>query len=106
MKKNDFNFGIITENSTDFKKFSSQNSVRMCVCCRKRFSQDQLLRLKADNAKIVFFDGSGRSFYICEECIGSDKIIGSLIRVKNTPKDKNIIREHIKEIRNKWQKLD
>ncbi|PAF53205.1 hypothetical protein BKH42_07330 [Helicobacter sp. 13S00482-2] len=90
----------------DFKKFSSQNSVRMCVCCRKRFGQNKLIRLKTDGTKIVFFDGIGRSFYICEECIGSEKIIGSLIRLKNIPKDKNIITEHIKEIRNKWQKLD
>lgn len=94
------------DKSIEFRKFSSQNSVRMCVCCRRRFSQNELLRLKIDDAKIVFFDGSGRSFYICEECISSDKIIGSLIRVKNTPKDKNIIRMYIKEIRNKWQKLD
>lgn len=94
------------DKSIEFRKFSSQHSVRMCVCCRKRFGQNELLRLKIDDAKIVFFDGSGRSFYICEECINSDKIIGSLIRVKNTPKDKNIIRMYIKEIRNKWQKLD
>ncbi|PAF43201.1 DUF448 domain-containing protein [Helicobacter sp. 11S02596-1] len=92
--------------SRGFRRFSSQNAVRMCVCCRKRFIQSKLFRLKINNARIGLFDGSGRSFYLCEECIDNNKIIGSLTKLKNAPKDKNIIKEQIEEIRIQWQKLD
>ncbi|PAF49101.1 hypothetical protein BKH41_03155 [Helicobacter sp. 12S02232-10] len=90
----------------DFRKFSSQNAVRMCVCCRQRFMQSELFRLQINNAGIKLFDGNGRSFYLCEKCINSSKIIISLTKLKNAPKDKNIIKEQIEEIRIKWQKLD
>ncbi|PAF51660.1 hypothetical protein BKH44_05080 [Helicobacter sp. 13S00477-4] len=78
----------------------------MCICCRKRLKQKELFRLKTQNTKIELFDGNGRSFYICKECFDSDKIVMSLIKLKKTPKDKNIIKEQVEEIRSKWQKLD
>ena len=45
--------------------------VRMCIVCRKRYTQDSLIRLKfyKEKQKIVEFNGTGRSFYICKECL-------------------------------------
>ncbi|WP_095273708.1 DUF448 domain-containing protein [Helicobacter sp. 11S03491-1] len=94
------------DKTPQFKRFSSKKAMRMCICCRKRLIQNELLRFKIEHVKIKLFDGNGRSFYICKECMSSDKIIGSLAKLKNAPKDKNIIKEHIEEIRSIWQKLD
>lgn len=43
--------------------------VRMCVLCRDRIVQNDLLRLQCIDKKLVPFTGNGRSFYICCECI-------------------------------------
>ncbi len=43
--------------------------VRMCVFCRNRHEQKNLLRLKCENKKLVLYDGYNRSFYICCNCI-------------------------------------
>lgn len=88
-----------------FKRFVSPNAVRMCVCCRGRYLQTELLRLKVEGATIKLFNGNGRSFYLCDVCINSNKIIGFFGRIKGIPKDKEVIKEHVEEIRNKWQKM-
>ncbi|PKN15119.1 MAG: DUF448 domain-containing protein [Deltaproteobacteria bacterium HGW-Deltaproteobacteria-24] len=47
-----------------------EKPLRMCVVCRSKISQKQLLRLQCDeNKKLVPFQNYGRSFYICNECI-------------------------------------
>ncbi len=43
--------------------------IRTCVVCRKKFEQDVLIRLKCENKKLSAYDNSGRSFYICKECL-------------------------------------
>ncbi len=44
--------------------------IRMCIVCRKREEQKKLLRLQVDeNEKVVFYQGRGRSFYLCSSCI-------------------------------------
>jgi predicted RNA-binding protein YlxR (DUF448 family) len=48
--------------------------IRMCIGCRERFEQKTLKRFKCENRQILRFDGVGRSFYICENCINSKKI--------------------------------
>ncbi len=55
--------------------------VRMCINCRKRFYQDELMRLQCIDKKIVIFSGVGRSFYICETCIDNKKLSKSLARL-------------------------
>ncbi len=40
----------------------------MCIQCRTRFNQDQLLRLQSVNRELSLFTGHGRSFYVCKEC--------------------------------------
>lgn len=47
-----------------------EKPLRMCIGCRSKISQKQLLRLQCDeNKKLVPFQNNGRSFYICKECI-------------------------------------
>lgn len=41
----------------------------MCISCRQRLGKSELLRLQCKNKKLVPFNGDGRSFYICHECI-------------------------------------
>ncbi len=47
----------------------------MCVACRKRAAQKTLIRLQNKDSKAIKYSGSGRSFYLCKECIISDKHI-------------------------------
>ncbi|OOP78044.1 hypothetical protein B0X29_03205 [Helicobacter pylori] len=68
--------------------------IRMCVACRMRQPQKDLLRLKSFDNQIMEFDGKGRSFYVCGNCLknGEKKLLKAVSKIKNTPKDvKNII---------------
>ena len=49
--------------------------IRMCVSCRKRAYQKELIRLQKNGDKATKFIGSGRSFYICLDCLENDKHI-------------------------------
>jgi len=46
---------------------------RMCVACRERFEQKALLRLQCKEQKLSSYSGSGRSFYLCLECVENEK---------------------------------
>jgi uncharacterized protein len=55
--------------------------LRMCVSCRNREAQSKLLRLQCIDGSIEVFKGIGRSFYLCEDCILSEKkVIKALMR--------------------------
>ncbi|MDQ1325958.1 MAG: uncharacterized protein QG564_1082 [Campylobacterota bacterium] len=54
--------------------------IRMCVACRNRFPQKDLIRLKQEGKDIVAYDGKGRSFYLCDECSIDEKKIKGLIK--------------------------
>ncbi len=43
--------------------------IRTCVICRGKYPQNDLLRLKCEDKKLVPYDNYGRSFYICNDCI-------------------------------------
>jgi len=62
----------------------------MCISCRNREVQDQLLRLRCFNGSIERFEGIGRSFYICKSCLEDEKkVIKSLMRqCRSGEKDK------------------
>ena len=87
-------------------KFMLKNHVRMCVCCKKRFIQDRLFRLRMHDAKIFIFDGNGRSFYLCKDCINESRVVTILCKLKNAPKNHDIIRKQMEEIKTKWEKSD
>ncbi|QKF80937.1 hypothetical protein CRV08_05235 [Halarcobacter ebronensis] len=46
-----------------------KSPIRTCVICRGKFPQNELLRLKCEDKKLVPFDNNGRSFYICSDCL-------------------------------------
>ncbi|NPA29228.1 MAG: DUF448 domain-containing protein [Epsilonproteobacteria bacterium] len=48
--------------------------VRMCIHCRRRFLQAQLIRLQCENNHLRPFRGQGRSFYLCTSCIDEPKL--------------------------------
>nr|WP_317404957.1 DUF448 domain-containing protein [uncultured Helicobacter sp.] len=78
---------------------------RMCVKCRKRFHQKELLRLQCDGYSLCEFSGKGRSFYVCEECLGQPKTLQVILKInKLKPSEEYALR--LKEISNQWKKLD
>lgn len=78
--------------------------IRMCVVCRTRFVQKELIRLKILNEKLVFFDGFGRSVYLCVDCLWDLKVHHKLQKLKQISKDKEQLCLNIQEIREKCQR--
>ena len=72
---------------------------RMCVVCRDRLAQDEMLRLQCQNQSVIVFNGSGRSFYICKNCINNKKLDKIIQRICKTNKINNLeIIRKIKEM--------
>ncbi len=71
---------------------------RMCVSCRQRDSQNNLVRLQCNEGELDCFNGRGRSFYLCNECLLNEKKISkSLMRMcRSNKKDK--LMNKLKEI--------
>ncbi len=66
--------------------------IRTCVICRGKYPQNDLLRLKCKDKKLVPYDNYGRSFYICNDCISILK--DSQINQKDFKKiEKTLFRE-------------
>ncbi len=76
--------------------------MRMCILCRIREPQKDLMRLKIMQGQITIFDGSGRSLYLCNRCLMSDKLVFRLSKLKNITQTKEQIYLRIEEL--KWQK--
>lgn len=83
--------------------FEKQEPVRMCVVCRTRFFQKGLVRLKILDGKLVFFDGYGRSVYLCIDCLKDEKLHHKILKVKQITRDKEQIDINIWEIREQCQ---
>ncbi len=64
--------------------------IRMCISCRGRFTQNQLLRFQCMDGSLESFNGLGRSFYLCKDClIEEKKSLKALMRqCKSGDKDK------------------
>ena len=69
--------------------------LRTCVVCKGKFEQKELLRLKCEEKRLLFYNNSGRSFYICSEC---EKLLQTDINGKEY---KKIEKSLCKECRNK-----
>lgn len=69
---------------------------RMCIICKGRYLQHELIRLQNINSSIVWFQGINRSFYICDICIDLEKTIKILASRFKIDKDK--VNEDIREI--------
>ncbi len=81
--------------------FYSKKSIRMCVVCKKRDFQKDLLRFKSLESTLQLYEGSGRSFYVCYECLQKDGIQKSMKRFVSKADN---LREQIEEIIRKCQK--
>ena len=78
------------------KKFHSPT--RMCISCRERDEQSELLRLQCIEGSIETFQKVGRSFYLCENCLCQDKkVIKTLMRQCRSG-DKDKLMNKLKEI--------
>ncbi len=76
----------------------SHKPIRMCISCRKRESQDSLVRLQCTDGSLEVYKMNGRSFYLCRNCIDEEKkVLKSLMRqCKSGDKDK--LMNKLKEI--------
>ena len=71
---------------------------RMCIACRSRHPQNTLIRLKLSGKDVVVYDGQGRSFYLCADCVKNEKKVkGLVIRFKQ---DKERFIKLLKELLN------
>ena len=78
------------------KKF--HQPTRMCVSCRNRYPQFELLRLQCEGGELSAFSQVGRSFYLCQSCLnGEKKLLKTLMRhCRSGEKDK--LMNKLKEI--------
>ncbi len=58
----------------------NRQPIRMCIACRSRYPQKMLIRLKQVDRKIIAYDGNGRSFYVCKDCVTDKKKIVGLTK--------------------------
>ena len=72
--------------------------IRMCIACRSRHPQNTLIRLKQSGKEIIVFDGMGRSFYLCDECVKNEKKVKGL--VKRFKQDAEYFTKLLKELMN------
>ncbi|MRJ06569.1 MAG: DUF448 domain-containing protein [Epsilonproteobacteria bacterium] len=68
----------------------------MCVVCRGRFPQRELLRLQCINKELRKWSGSGRSFYLCETCRNSPKLYKILSKICRVERER--VKKLLKEI--------
>lgn len=70
----------------------------MCVSCRKRDIQSELLRLQCSDGALERFKGCGRSFYLCQECILSERKVSKALMRQCKSSDRDRLINKLKEI--------
>ncbi len=70
--------------------------IRMCIACRKREKQQNLIRLQKDGKNLIRYSGRGRSFYLCTKCLAGQHI--SKIVAGREKLDIKSVEELIKEL--------
>jgi len=78
------------------KKF--HQPTRMCVSCRTKESQSNLLRLQCFSGELDLFTGSGRSFYLCQSCLMEDKKLSRALMRQCKSSNKDKLMNKLKEI--------
>jgi len=66
-------------------------SVRTCIVCRIKLSQQILNRIQCQDKKLTKFTGSGRSFYICNDCLQNEKKVEKALYRQCKNKDEYIV---------------
>jgi len=46
-----------------------KKTIRMCIACRDRILQKELLRLQCKDNILLKYSKQGRSFYLCQNCL-------------------------------------
>ncbi|KIM06554.1 MAG: hypothetical protein KU29_08450 [Sulfurovum sp. FS06-10] len=73
--------------------------VRMCLACRERELQKNLIRLQEDNHTIFPYTGQGRSFYLCTICCENEKKVKGLTkRFRLSIEDSEQFVKYLKEL--------
>ena len=74
----------------------------MCVLCRTRHKQIDLLRLQCQDKNMIAFSGKGRSFYLCSECFEHKniaKMVARQCKMAPTPEVLSQLKEIIANVR-------
>ena len=71
---------------------------RMCVSCRERVTQSNLLRLSCKDGRISLFNGVGRSFYFCSSCQEDDKKLSKALMRQCRSNKREELMDKLKEI--------
>ena len=71
---------------------------RMCVSCRDRHSQSDLQRLQCIEGSLIAYAGSGRSFYLCKNCLLDEKKVLKVLMRQCRSGDKEKFTNRLKEI--------
>jgi len=61
--------------------------VRMCIVCRQKFFKEELYRMQCIKNKLVKWQGKGRSFYICPNCLDNKKFVQYVSKKCNLSKE-------------------
>lgn len=72
--------------------------IRMCASCRERDIQDKLYRLQCIDGSIENFTKSGRSFYLCNNCLSHEKKVLKALMRQCRGGDKDKFMNRLKEI--------
>ncbi len=58
------------------------NPIRMCISCRTKALQTDLIRLQCKDKMLMYYTNFGRSFYICQTCFDTKdkKLLKALSR--------------------------
>ena len=72
--------------------------LRMCVSCRQRDSQANLLRIQCIDGSLDKFKGRGRSFYVCKNCLKEEKKLSKALMRQCRSAEKDKLMNKLKEI--------
>ena len=78
---------------------NKSHPIRMCIICRVRYPQGELLRFKQYEKTIIEYDGIGRSVYLCYKCIENEKKIKGLMKRFNHKEERfiKLLKESMKD---------
>jgi predicted RNA-binding protein YlxR (DUF448 family) len=71
---------------------------RMCISCREKDNQHQLVRLQCVDGSLELFRKNGRSFYVCHTCLDQDKKVLKALMRQCRSGDKDKFMNKLKEI--------
>ena len=71
---------------------------RMCISCRERETQEELLRIQCKEGSLEIFRKVGRSFYLCYNCLENDKKTSKALMRQCRSGDRDKLMNKLKEI--------